>query len=54
VQHGDVAAHLGRPERLERLVSGETEQHVEGAAVVGKRRRREPALVLQSVEVLAG
>ena len=53
VQHGDVAAHLRRLQALQLLLALQLEQQVDGVRVVTERGSRQPALVLQRVQVLS-
>jgi len=52
VQHGDVAAHVRGLQRFQVLLAVQLEQQIDGARVVIERRSRQPALVLQRIEIL--
>jgi len=53
VQHGDVAAHVRRLQALQLVLALQLEQKVDRMRVVTERRSRQPALVLQRIQVLS-
>ena len=51
MQQRDCAAYLGRLQRADRLTVLQAQQDIDRPPIVGERRRREPALVLQRMEI---